>query len=289
MLSFAMVAPEATPRMQRQACPQERRDTCSSESLARRNLAEAPRQHPTRANAGNATKNPTCMNRILLIEDNLDLAALIANALAAAGVAADRFDRIDAASAAMCHVDYTALVLDRGLPDGDGLTLLRSLRAGGSQLPCLVLTARDALHDRIDGLETGADDYLPKPFAMDELVARVRALLRRPASTWRSLEPLHGDLTVRTQACQMVCGDQQIVLAPAELQIVLLLVQATGETVRRSKLEAAAWGLSEAVTPNALDVALHRLRRKLGVIGSTMEIVNVRGQGYALRQTGLDR
>lgn len=86
---------------------------------------------------------------------------------------------------------------------------------------------------------------------------------------------------------RLACRDQQIVLAPAELQIMLQLVQAAGDTVRRNKLEAAAWGLSEAVTPNALDVALHRLRRKLGVIGSAVEIVNMRGQGYALRQTGL--
>jgi DNA-binding response OmpR family regulator len=229
------------------------------------------------------------MNRILLIEDNPELAALIASALAASGVAVDVFDRMDAARAAMRHVAYGALVLDRGLPDGDGLALLRSLRTAGEQLPCLVLTARDALHDRVDGLETGADDYLAKPFAMSELVARIRALLRRPADNWRSMEPVHGDLKVRTQACQMVCKDQQIVLAAAELQIMVQLVQAAGETVRRTRLEAGAWGLSEAVTLNALDVALHRLRRKLNVIGSVMEIVNVRGQGYALRQTELDR
>jgi DNA-binding response OmpR family regulator len=229
------------------------------------------------------------MNRILLIEDSPELAGLIANALAAVGVAADVFDSIGAAREAMHHVDYAALVLDRGLPDGDGLTLLRGLRLAGSQLPCLVLTARDALHDRVDGLETGADDYLAKPFAMDELVARVRALLRRPAAPLRSLEPSYGDVRVRSVAHQMVCGDQQVVLAPSELQVMLVLVQCAGDTVRRTKLEAAAWGLSEAVSPNALDVVLYRLRRKLGVIGSAMEIANVRGQGYAFRQTALDR
>jgi DNA-binding response OmpR family regulator len=146
-----------------------------------------------------------------------------------------------------------------------------------------MLTARDALHDRIDGLESGADDYLAKPFPMEELVARVRALLRRPAQL-QSLAPAWGDLQVRPDAGCMQCGGESITLAPAELQIMLSLVRAGGQTVRRSALEASAWGLAEAVTPNALDVALHRLRKKLQAIGSTLHIVNTRGHGYALLQ-----
>jgi len=223
------------------------------------------------------------MSRILLIEDHARLAELVCKGLAAAGIAVDVFDRIDSAWDAIRQIPYEALILDRGLPDGDGLVLLKKLRDAGLGLPCLVLTAREALHDRVEGLEAGADDYLPKPFAMDEMVARVRALLRRPVER-RTLDPSHGDLTLRPDAGVMSSSDESIALAPAEMQIMMLLLRNHEDVVRRSALEAAAWGLSEAVTPNALDVALHRIRRKLIAIGSHQRIVNVRGLGYALRE-----
>jgi DNA-binding response OmpR family regulator len=224
------------------------------------------------------------MNRILLIEDHDRLARLICKALRGAGIAVDAVERIDSAWDAVGRMPYQALVLDRGLPDGDGLGLLRRLRGAGQGLPCLVLTARDALRDRVEGLDAGADDYLPKPFAIDELVARVRALLRRPVE-FRTLAPGHADLALRPDAGLLCNGAQSVTLAPAEMQIMLLLVRKHGEVVRRGALEAAAWGLSEAVTPNALDVVLYRIRRKLLAIGSRQRIVNVRGLGYALRET----
>lgn len=192
-------------------------------------------------------------------------------------------DRMNSAWTAVQQMSYQALVLDRGLPDGDGLVLLQRLRNAGIRVPCLVLTARDALHDRVEGLEAGADDYLPKPFAMDEMVARVRALLRRPVE-FRPLNPCHGDLTLHSAAGDLCCGNERVTLAPAEMHIMLLLLGKREEVVRRNALEAAAWGLSEAVTPNALDVALHRIRRKLLAIGSRQRIINVRGLGYALRE-----
>lgn len=222
------------------------------------------------------------MNRVLLIEDHERLAALIEKQLSGMGIAVDVFNRIDLAWGAIQQMSYQVIVLDRGLPDGDGLTLLKRIRAAGIHIPCLILTARDALHDRVEGLDTGADDYLSKPFAMDELVARVKALLRRPAESI-DLTPGFGDLQLKPEEGVLCCKGEMITLAPAELQIMLMLIKKKGSVVRRSSLEAAGWGLSDSVTPNALDVVLHRLRKKMSAINSTLEIVNLRSLGYALK------
>ena len=221
------------------------------------------------------------MGRIALVEDHERLAQLVGKALAQVGIPVDTFGRIDAAWAALREGDYEAVVIDRGLPDGDGIDLVRRLRQARLSIPCLILTARDALHDRVDGLESGADDYLTKPFAMEELVARVRALTRRPAQRLDTIDSF-ADIQLRPDGGMLVCSHEVITLAPAEMQIMLVLLRAGGQTVRRNALELAAWGLTEAVTPNALDVALHRLRRKLLAIGSVVRISNTRGHGYAL-------
>ncbi|HEY1397161.1 response regulator transcription factor [Roseateles sp.] len=222
------------------------------------------------------------MNRIALVEDHARLADLIRQALQSAGIPTDVFHAMEPAWVAHRDVGYAALVIDRGLPDGDGLTLVKRLRAAHQGTPCLMLTARDALHDRIDGLESGADDYLAKPFPMEELVARVRALMRRSVAV-RPPRAVFGDIEVVIEEALLVRGEVSVALAPAELQIAIALVQQQGRTVRRAALEAAAWGLSEAVTPNALDVALHRLRKKLNSLGSALRIVNLRNHGYALQ------
>jgi DNA-binding response OmpR family regulator len=223
------------------------------------------------------------MNRILLVEDHARLAALIRQALEKAGISVDACEGIEPAWSASRQVAYGAMIVDRGLPDGDGLALVKRWRAAGVHTSCLILTARDALHDRVQGLDVGADDYLTKPFEMDELVARVRALLRRPMEQ-HTLTPGYGDLQLRPDEGVMRCGDECITLPPAEMQLMLQFVRSGAQVVRRTLLESAAWGLSEAVTPNALDVALHRIRRKLQAIGSRQCIVNVRGLGYALRE-----
>jgi DNA-binding response OmpR family regulator len=222
------------------------------------------------------------VNRIALVEDHPRLSALLIKALRNAGIETDAFHQIEPALTAATQQVYAVLVIDRGLPDGDGLDLVRQLRAASIRTPCLMLTSRDALRDRVEGLESGADDYLTKPFSMAEFVARVRALMRRPAAL-QSLTPELGDIQVYPIEGCMMCGSDKVTLAPAELQIMVALIRAGGATVRRSTLEAAAWGLGEAVTPNALDVAIHRLKRKLAAINSALQIVNARGYGYALR------
>lgn len=221
-------------------------------------------------------------HRIALVEDHARLAELVKRGLSAAGIAVDVFATLESAWHGIAEQAYAVAVVDRGLPDGDGLDLVRRMRAAHNRMPCLMLTSRDALRDRVDGLDAGADDYLPKPFALEELVARIRALMRRPPEL---VDPqlAFGDLQLDAQASEMTCVDERISLAPAELHIMICLVRAAGQAVRRSTLEAAAWGLDEAVTPNALDVALHRLRKKLAAIDADVSLLNIRNHGFALR------
>jgi DNA-binding response OmpR family regulator len=223
------------------------------------------------------------MSRVALVEDHARLAGMIRQALSGAGIETDIFGNLSEAHYGISQANYAVLILDRGLPDGDGLAFLRKLREAGRMMPCLMLTARDALHDRIDGLETGADDYVTKPFAMSELVARVRTLMRRPVEL-TTLVQSFADIAVDPQQRAMRCGDQAVMLAPTELQIMLTLLKAAGQTVRHSTLEHAAWGLGEAVTPNALEVTIHRLRKKLLSINAATRLANVRGAGFALQK-----
>ncbi len=222
------------------------------------------------------------MSRVALIEDQKRLAQMIRQALLGAGVETDIFGNLSEAAYGVKQADYAVLLVDRGLPDGDGLAFLRNLRAGGQMTPCLMLTARDALHDRIEGLESGADDYVTKPFEMSELVARVRTLMRRPIKM-TALVQCFADISVDPQEHALRCGPRVLILAPAELQIMLSLLDAAGQTVRHSALEHAAWGLGDAVTPNALEVTVHRLRKKLAGVGATVRIANIRGVGFALQ------
>jgi DNA-binding response OmpR family regulator len=221
------------------------------------------------------------MPRVLFVEDHPRMVEAVSGALRSQGIACDTVGTLRQAAAFLETVAYDALILDRGLPDGDGLALLAQLRALRQSTPCLVLTARDALGDRVSGLESGADDYLTKPFEMAELIARTRALMRR-SQAWTPEETRFGDLAVSPTDSTLAVGRSSITLSSSELQILLALIRRKGQVVRRGALEFAAWGAYPETTPKALDVAIHRLRGKLGTLASTVSITNAKGVGYAL-------
>jgi DNA-binding response OmpR family regulator len=176
---------------------------------------------------------------------------------------------------------YDAMILDLGLPDGDGTEILRELRAGGSQLPVLILTARDAVQDRVGGLDMGADDYLVKPFDMTELIARTKALLRRPGgalgTTLRA-----GNLNFDTIGRDVSVGDCAIQLSRRESAILEHLMRRLGRVIPKPVLEEKLYGIDEELESNAIPVHIHHLRRKLLEAGATAEIHTVRGVGYFL-------
>lgn len=219
--------------------------------------------------------------RIGIIEDNQRLAGILRDALEAGGLPVDVYPSAGAARYGMRQHDYALLVVDRGLPDGDGLSLIRALRAEGNGIPCLVLTARDAIHDRVDGLENGADDYLTKPFALEELLARVRAMLRRRSQVAPMCFRL-GRLSINVNAVQVAVDGQPVACTAGEFRLLLALSERIGTVVTHEDLTDKAFGPFAELTPNSLEVAIHRLRRRLREAGSDANVVNHRGVGYAL-------
>lgn len=222
------------------------------------------------------------MYRVALVEDHARLAELICRALEAIGICADVFSTMDAAWAAFRVVEYSAFIVDRGLPDGDGLDLVRQLRSIDNHTPCLLLTSRDALRDRVDGLNAGADDYMTKPFQMEDLIGRLRSLMRRPEDQ-HAMHLEFGDVRLYPALSQLVCQDGSVKLSSSELQIMWCLVRQSGRFTHRSALHAAAWGMADAPSSDALDLALDRLRAALVAIGSGLHIVDIHGDGHALR------
>jgi len=223
------------------------------------------------------------MYQVAVVEDHARLAESIRQALEAVDIRADVFSTIEAAWAALCESRYSALVIDRGLPDGDGLELLRRLRAIDNRTPCLVLTSRDALRHGFDGLNSDADDCVTTPFLMDELVARVQVLMRRPADP-RAMHLEFGDTRLYPAESRLSCIDDSVNLSSSELQIMWCLVRQAGRFVHRSALQAAAWGMSDAPSPDALNLVLDSLRADLRTIGSDLQIVDIHDNGHALRR-----
>ena len=222
--------------------------------------------------------------RVLLVEDEPEMAAALTVALKNYDMAVDHVTTLADAEEAAFVNDYGAILLDRQLPDGDGLTLIPKLRVKGAGVPVIVLTARGELADRIAGLDTGADDYLGKPFAVEELLARLRAVLRRPADlppeTMR-LGRLSFDLGNREAS---VAG-RPLDLPRRELLVLEALLRRMGRTVTRSSLEEAVYGFDDEIQSNALDTHVSRLRRKLSEAEAEVQIHGIRGIGYLLKHS----
>jgi len=224
--------------------------------------------------------------RILIAEDDQVLADALLRSLRAAGAAVDRVATGTQADAAlMVNDEFDLLILDLGLPGLHGMEVLKRLRARGSQMPVLVLTAADSIDARVKGLDTGADDYMAKPFSLQELEARVRALTRRRmGSTSNAIR--HGPLTYDQAGRVATIDGKMVELSARELGLLEVLLQRTGRLVSKDQLveRLCEWG--EEVTPNAIEVYVHRLRKKIEK--GPIRIATVRGLGYCLEKISSD-
>jgi DNA-binding response OmpR family regulator len=207
----------------------------------------------------------------------------VSRALARAGFIVDTFGTCADGRAALSLIPYDAAILDLGLPDGDGLTLLASTRSSGRGIPILILTARDTVEDRVCGLDAGADDYLVKPFAMSELIARTKALLRRPGSSFGTLLKA-GNVTFDTIGRDVRISAQAISLSRREIATLEHLMRRLGRVVPKTVLEEKLYGIDDELESNAIPVHVHHLRRRLQEASATVQIHTVRGVGYILTE-----
>jgi two-component system response regulator QseB len=218
--------------------------------------------------------------KLLLVEDDRMIGEAVRQGLRQEGFTLDWVQDGRAAELALEGGQYALVILDLGLPRRDGLTVLKGLRAGRNPIPVLILTARDSVSDRVSGLDAGADDYLIKPFDLDELAARIRALLRRHAGR---PEPLieWGALSVKPDTREVTLHGRSVALSGREYALLAALLERPGAPLSRAQLEERLYGWGEEVESNAVEVHIHNLRRKLGP-----ELIrNLRGVGYLVART----
>ncbi|SNC68091.1 two-component system, OmpR family, response regulator [Marinobacter sp. es.048] len=218
--------------------------------------------------------------RILLVEDHPPLAEAVKDALCRAGFSVDHANSAGQVTALGKQAPYALVLLDLGLPDNDGLAVLPALWNDG-RTPVIILTARDQLEDRLAGLDGGADDYIVKPVEMPELLARCRAVLRRPGERSDALLSF-GPISMDTVSRSVTIDDTPVILGRRELGVLEQLLRSGGRVSPRRVLEDAIYAIDDEVTPNALEAAVSRLRRALASAGSRACIVTVRGVGWML-------
>lgn len=215
--------------------------------------------------------------RLLLVEDDKLLGDGVRTGLTQEGYGVDWFCTAQPAELALQSESYAAMVLDIGLPDRSGLELLEALRRRGDELPVLLLTARDTVADRVAGLDCGADDYLVKPFDLDELAARLRALLRRNRGRAKNIIQ-HKDIQLDPAGHRVTLSGAAVDLSPREFAVLQLLLESCGKVISRRRLEETIYPWGNEVESNAIEVHIHHLRRKLG----SDLIRTIRGVGYII-------
>lgn len=219
--------------------------------------------------------------RILLVEDHERFAGFVKDGLETGGFTVDLVYTAGDGDAAVQTVKYDAIVLDLGLPDQDGLEVLKKWRDNGDETPVLVLTARDAVEDRVKGLNSGADDYMLKPFAMEELVARVRALLRRPGGVLGTVLE-EGNVELDTTAREVRVDQKTISISRREMEVLEQLLRRKGRVVPKDVLEDKIYGFDEEVSSNSVEVHVSRLRKRLQSAEASVVVHTIRGVGYML-------
>lgn len=222
-------------------------------------------------------------DRILIVEDDPETAQAVAGVVAELGCEADICTTLDSGVAQAVAADYRVIVLDRMLPGGDGVEAMARIKAGGSRALILVLSALGRAANRVEGLEKGADDYLPKPFEPDELRARLRALLRR--GTMQGMDNdlmVFGDLEIRLKARTVHVKRDHVAVSPKEFELLTFFARHAGQVVTRMQLLEKVWNLHFDPGTNVVDVHVGRLRRKLEEAG-TQAIQTARGEGYVFQ------
>jgi two-component system OmpR family response regulator len=220
--------------------------------------------------------------RLLLVEDEPEMAAAISAVLSKHGYVVDHVPTIEQGREALKERVHEAVLLDRQLPDGDGMSLLSDMRRGGDTTPVIMLTAHDTSRDRVEGLDEGADDYIGKPFVAEELLARIRAAGRR-ASNYAANVVSEGNLSMDISTLQVLVGGTTLDLPRREALALQIFIRRAGRTVMRSSLEEAVYGFDDEIQSNALDSHISRLRKRLADAGADATIHTIRGVGYILK------